>query len=64
MTKNNMAKWEFSCIDNGGKRQHFTIMAPDYTTAMKEGFKKADKKAKGDIISWECHLNLAYLTLA
>lgn len=54
-----MAKWSFSCMDNGGKRQAFTIKADDKTTAIKTGFTKAEKAAKGDIITWNCKLSIA-----
>lgn len=45
----------FSCTDNGGKRQSFTVKAPDKQTAIKKGFERAKKHAKGDIGSaWYC----------
>ena len=52
-----MAKWDFSCIDNGGKRQAFTIVADDKTTAIRTALEKARKSAKGDITNWNCKLN-------
>lgn len=51
-----MYNWIFRCIDNGGKRQFFTVKAADKLEAIKKGTKKADKTAKGDIIKWECEL--------
>lgn len=56
---NTMAKWSFNCIDNGGKKQFFTITAGDKTTAIKKGFEKAKKNAKGDINNWDCKLKSA-----
>lgn len=50
----------FTCIDNGGKRQHIKIKAKDKTEAINLGFKQANKKAKGDIISWDCHVIFNY----
>ena len=50
--------WQFKCIDNGNKRQVFTIAAPDKTTAINKGFARAKKKAKGNIINWNCKLML------
>lgn len=55
-----MAKWTFRCRDNGGKRQFFTVAAPDKTEAEKKAFKRANKAAKGEIISWECRLNTMF----
>lgn len=54
-----MAKWNFNCIDNGGKRQNFMVTASDKTVAIRKGFEKAKKNAKGDIISWKCSLRQA-----
>lgn len=54
-----MAKWGFTCIDNGRKRQSFTVTAGSKSEAEKKGFQKAKKAAKGDIITWECRLNMA-----
>ena len=51
-----MAKWSFSCIDNGGKRQYFHITANDKTTAIRKGMDKALKNANGDINNWDCKL--------
>ena len=52
-----MAKWSFSCSDNGGKKQFFTVTAPDKPTAIEKAFQKAKKNAKGDIYPhWECRL--------
>lgn len=54
-----MAMWSFQCIDNGGKHQNFKVKAPDKTGAISEGFKRAKKNSRGDIISWECRLTRA-----
>lgn len=51
-----MAKWSFYCTDNGGKWQTITVTAKDKPEAIDKGFEKARKKAKGDIIHWECKL--------
>jgi hypothetical protein len=51
-----MAKWTLTCNDNGGKFQCFDVVAKDKTTAIKKGLERARKKAKGDIINWNCHL--------
>lgn len=55
-----MYTFHFSCRDNGGKFQAFTVKAKDKTEAIRKGFKKADKNAKGDIISWDCRLQLVF----
>ena len=55
-----MYTFHFSCRDNGGKVQAFTVKAKDKTEAIRKGFKKADKNAKGDIISWDCRLQLVF----
>ena len=52
-----MAKWNFSCIDNGGKHQHFTVKASSKPEAIEKAFRKAEKAAAGDIISWHCPLS-------
>ena len=54
-----MAKWGFTCMDNGQKRQAFTVTAKNRTEAEEKAFKKAKKNARGDIISWNCRLNMA-----
>ena len=52
-----MAKWSFSCIDNGGKRQNFTVSANSKQEAEKKAFIRARKHATGDIgFSWQCRL--------
>lgn len=51
------ATWEFSCHDNGGKRQFFTVKASSKTEAITKAFEKAKKNAAGDIgWNWECRL--------
>lgn len=47
----------FYCIDNGGKRQFIKVKASDKQDAIMQGFKQANKKAAGDIISWDCKLS-------
>lgn len=55
--KTNNYKFQFSCIDNGGKRQSFTISANDKKTAIDKALAKARKNAKGDILpTWTCKL--------
>lgn len=53
-----MAKWSFSCNDNGGKRQSFKVTAGSKQEAITKGFEKARKNASGDInpSSWTCKL--------
>lgn len=51
-----MATWSFHCHDNGGKQQAFAVKAKDKTEAIKKGFERAKKHAKGDIGAWECRL--------
>ena len=52
-----MAKWTFSCLDNGGYRQCFDVSANDKTSAIKKGMERAKKKAKGEIgFNWKCSL--------
>lgn len=52
-----MYSFNFFCIDNGGGRQAFVVKAKDKSEAIMKGLKKADKKAKGDITSWDCRFN-------
>lgn len=51
-----MAKWSFTCIDNGGKRQFFTVTSNSKPDAIDKGWKKARKNAAGDITNWNCTL--------
>ena len=51
-----MAKWSFYCIDNGWKKQLFTVSAKDKASAIEKGFAKARKNARGDINNWDCKL--------
>ena len=51
-----MAKWNFNATDNGGKKQFFTVTAPNKPEAIKKGFEKAKKNAAGDVTSWNCTL--------
>ena len=51
----------FSCVDNGGKHQTGKVKAVDKQEAIQKGFKKAMKKATGDICAWECELDRAAL---
>lgn len=54
-----MASWDFNCIDNGGKRQYFTIKADTKTVAIHKAITKARANANGDITSWNCRLRRA-----
>lgn len=52
-----MAKWTFTCRDNGGKFQCLTITATSKQEAILKGIKKAKEKAKGDLSpDWKCTL--------
>ena len=52
-----MFKWSFAIGDNSGKKQFFTIRANSKEEAIKKGFEKARKNAKGDLsYSWDCRL--------
>lgn len=52
-----MFTFYFRCIDNSGKRQSFKVKANSKDEAIRKGFKKAEKNARGDIRpSWECVL--------
>lgn len=55
-----MHKWSFYCNDNGGKKQMLIVSAKDKTDAIKKGFERAKKNARGDITSLECRLRLTY----
>ena len=55
----NNAKWLFTCTDNSGKCQHFTVAAPDKITATRKGRERAKRNAAGDVIRWECTLKRA-----
>lgn len=49
---------KFNCyfIDNGGKKQFFTVKAKTKPDAIEKAFKKAKKGAKGDFNNWEVKL--------
>ena len=51
-----MYKFNFSCVDNGGKRQSFTVKANNKMAAIDAGLKRARKNAAGDIYGWTCKL--------
>ena len=51
-----MAKWSFYAIDNGGKKQSFTIKANSKPEAIEKGYKRAKKNAAGDFNNWDCKL--------
>lgn len=51
-----MAKWYFSTLDNGGKRQNFIVSAASKCEAIDKGLKRAKKNAAGDINAW--HITL------
>ena len=54
--KNNA--WSFYCTDNSGKRQAFTVKAASKEEAIRKGFERARKNARGDISpnTWTCSL--------
>lgn len=54
-----MSTFSFFCIDNGQKRQGFSVKANSKSEAEKKAFAKAKKNAKGDIIFLECRLSIA-----
>jgi len=54
-----MAKWIFTAKDNGGKQQVIKVTAASKTEAIDKGFKKANRKAVGDITVWNCRLHSA-----
>lgn len=54
-----MTKWNFSCRDNGGKYQHFTVAAKSKPEAIEKAIQKAKKQAAGDITTWNCNLRSA-----
>ena len=47
-------KFVFTCRDNGGKYQSFTVSAADKTAAITKGLTRARKNAKGDFNTWDC----------
>lgn len=52
-----MYNFTFTCRDNGGKYQCFTVKAKDKSEAIKKGMEKAKKKAAGDICgNWDCRM--------
>lgn len=55
----NNAKWLFTCTDNGGKNQCFTVSAPDKITATRKGRERAERNAAGNVTRWECTLKRA-----
>ena len=54
-----MAKWNFSCRDNGGRYQHFVVAANSKPEAINKAIQKARKQAAGDITTWNCSLRSA-----
>ena len=54
-----MAKWIFTAKDNGGKQQVIKVTAASKPEAIDKGFKKANRKAAGDITTWNCRLHSA-----
>lgn len=50
----------FTCIDNSGKYQVFTVKAPNKQVAIDKGFAKARQNALGDIGAWDCRLQFSY----
>lgn len=55
-----MAKWTFTCNDNGGRYQAFTVKAATKQEAIFKAMLKAKKAAAGDVISWNCRLKQVY----
>ena len=54
-------KWHFECVDNGGKRQSFTVSAKTKDEAIRKGFERAKRNAKGDISpNWSCKLMINF----
>lgn len=52
-----MAKFYFTIGDNSGKRHNYIITASDKATAIKKGFDKARKNARGDLnLTFNCTL--------
>lgn len=48
-------KYDFHCVDNGGRRQHFTVTASGQLEAERKALAKARRHAAGDIgFSWKC----------
>lgn len=58
--KGKMPRWNYTCHDNGGGSQSFSVAAKDHLSAVSKAEAKARKKAKGDITSWDCHLRLMF----
>ena len=54
-----MAKWIFTAKDNGGKQQIIKVTAASKPEAIEKGFTKANRKAAGDITTWNCRLHTA-----
>lgn len=58
---NSNYKFSFRCVDNGGKRQAFTVSAPSKAAAIEKALKKAEKNAAGDICGrWELKLQPSF----
>lgn len=53
-------RFTFTCIDNGGFRQCFTIRAMDKKEAITKGLAKARRNAKGDLNNWDCRMQPTY----
>lgn len=51
-----MAKWTFTARDSGGKYQVITVTAGNKPEAIEKGIRRAEKKAAGDITTWNCSL--------
>ena len=50
--------WTFVARDNGGGYQVIKVKASSKTQAIDKGMTKAKIKAKGDITTWDCRLNM------
>ena len=55
-----MYKWSYTCRDNGGKYQCFTVKAATKHEAIKKGAERARKHAAGDITTWDCKLIMVF----
>ena len=54
-----MAKWIFTAQDNGGKHQIIKVTAASKPEAIDKGMERAQRKAAGDINTWNCRLHTA-----
>lgn len=52
--------FSFTCQDNGGKRQAFTVKAASKQAAIDKAFRRAEKAARGNITTWDCRLQPSF----